>query len=132
MTKILIVEDDRATTGLLKTVFELEGFKTLVCPDANRVVETVRTDQPDVVFMDLHLAETESLSILQEIKQDQDLKSIPVVMTSGLDRSDECIEAGATSFLLKPFRPANLVAEIRGILDKGTKDAQHASENLQR
>jgi two-component system response regulator MtrA len=116
VTKILIVEDDRATTGLLKTVFELEGFKTLVCPEANRVVETVRKDQPDVIFMDLHLAETQSLSILREIKHDQDLKSIPVVMTSGLDRSDECKEAGADGFLLKPFRPANLVAEIRGLL----------------
>lgn len=129
MTKILIVEDDRATTGLLKTVFELEGFKTLICPDANRVVETVRTDQPDVIFMDLHLAETQSLPILQEIKQDQDLKSIPVVMTSGLDRGDECTEAGAEGFLLKPFRPANLVAEIRGILDEGPKSAQRTSED---
>lgn len=117
MTKILIVEDDRATTGLLKTVFELEGFKTLVCPDASRVVETVRTDRPDVIFMDLHLAETESLSILREIKQDQELRSIPVVMTSGLDCSQECNEAGAEGFLLKPFRPANLVAEIRAVLE---------------
>ena len=117
MTKILIVEDDRATTGLLKTVFELEGFKTLVCPDATRVVETVRRDRPDVVFMDLHLAEMQSLSILREIKQDQELRSIPVVMTSGLDRSQECKEAGAEGFLLKPFRPANLVAEIRAVLE---------------
>lgn len=119
MTKILIVEDDRATSGLLKTVFELEGFKALVCPDASRVVETVRRDRPDVVFMDLHLAEMQSLSILREIKQDQELRSIPVVMTSGLDRSQECKEAGAEGFLLKPFRPANLVAEIRAILELG-------------
>jgi DNA-binding response OmpR family regulator len=117
VTKILIVEDDRATTGLLKTVFELEGFKTLVCPDASRVVETVRKDRPDVVFMDLHLAEMQSLSILREIKQDQELRLIPVVMTSGLDRSQECKEAGAEGFLLKPFRPANLVAEIRAVLE---------------
>ena len=117
MTKILIVEDDRATTGLLKTVFELEGFKTLICPDASRVVETVRKDRPDVVFMDLHLAEMESLPILREIKQDQELRSIPVVMTSGLDRSQECQDAGAAGFLLKPFRPANLVAEIRAVLE---------------
>jgi DNA-binding response OmpR family regulator len=117
VTKILIVEDDRATTGLLKTVFELEGFKTLVCPDATRVVETVRKDRPDVVFMDLHLAEMQSLSILREIKQDQELRSTPVVMTSGLDRSQECKEAGAEGFLLKPFRPANLVAEIRAVLE---------------
>ena len=118
MTTILIVEDDRATTGLLKTVFEMEGFKTNVCPQPERVLEVVRHDRPDLIFMDYHLAETESLPILQEIKGDEALRAIPVVMTSGLDRSQECKEAGAESFLIKPFRPANLIAEIRAVLDR--------------
>jgi len=120
VTTVLIVEDDRATTGLLKTVFEMEGYKTSVCPQAEHVLEVVRRDRPDLIFMDYHLAETESLPILQEIKQDEALKEIPVVMTSGLDRSEECKQAGADSFLIKPFRPANLIAEIRAVLDRGT------------
>jgi DNA-binding response OmpR family regulator len=118
LSKILIVEDDRATTGLLKTVFEMEGFKALVCPQANRVVETVRRDRPDVVFMDYHLAESESLPVLRELKADAELRSIPVVMTSGLDRSKECAEAGAAGFLIKPFRPSNLLERIRAVLNE--------------
>ncbi len=118
MTKILIVEDDRSTTGLLKTVFQMEGFKTSVCPDPTRVLQVVREEQPDVVLMDFHLAETQSLPILREIKQDPNLKGIPVVMTSGLDRSLECKQAGAASFILKPFRPAALVSEVRAVLDE--------------
>lgn len=120
MTKILVVDDDRATTGLLKTVFEMEGFRTILCPDPKRVVDVVRRDRPDLVFMDFYLAETESLPILREIKGDKELKGTPVVMTSGLDRSQECKQAGADSFVLKPFRPAKLVAEIRAVLDKST------------
>jgi DNA-binding response OmpR family regulator len=116
VTTILIVEDDRATTGLLKTVFEMEGFKTIICPQAERVIGTVRQERPDLVFMDYHLAEVESLSILKEIKADSDLKGIPVVMTSGLDRAKECEQAGADGFIGKPFRPANLIAEIRSAL----------------
>lgn len=118
MTKILIVDDDRATTGLLKTVFEMEGFRTLVCPDPERVMDVVRRDKPDLVFMDFHLAETNSLFILREIKQDKALQRIPVIMSSGLDRSEECKQAGADSFLLKPFRPASLMEEVRAVLDK--------------
>jgi CheY-like chemotaxis protein len=118
VTKILIVDDDRATTGLLKTVFEMEGFRTLVCPDPERVVDVVRRDKPDLVFMDFHLAETDSLAVLEAIKQDQALRAIPVIMSSGLDRSEECKRAGADSFVLKPFRPANLMKEIRTFLDK--------------
>jgi DNA-binding response OmpR family regulator len=118
MTRILIVEDDRATSGLLKTIFEMEGYKTSVCPDPDRVVEVTRRDKPDLIFMDYHLAEQESLSILREIKADEELKGIPVIMTSGLDRSEECREAGAASFLIKPFRPASLMDEIHAVLDE--------------
>jgi DNA-binding response OmpR family regulator len=118
VTKVLIVDDDRATSSLLKTVFEMEGFHAILCPDPEHVLSTVRRDKPDLVFMDYHLAEIESLPILEEIKGDEILKRTPVVMTSGLDRSEECEQAGADSFVLKPFRPAELMAEIRAVLDK--------------
>ncbi len=124
MIKILVVEDDRATTGLLKTVFEMEGFKATVCADPECVVEVVRQDRPDVIFMDYHLAETDSLMLLREIKSDEGLRSIPVVMTSGLDRSRECKQAGADSFLIKPFRPSNLIAEIRTVLERSSDTQQ--------
>jgi DNA-binding response OmpR family regulator len=116
VTKILIVDDDRATSGLLKTVFEMEGFKTVACPDAERVIAVIQRDKPDLVFMDYHLASTESLSILQELKADKKLKHIPVIMTSGLDRGEECLQAGAALFVLKPFRPTNLMVGIRAVL----------------
>jgi DNA-binding response OmpR family regulator len=119
VTKILIVDDDRATTGLLKTIFEMEGFRTVICPDPERVMDAVRRDKPDLVFMDFYLAETESLPILREIKESEAFKGIVVVMTSGLDHSEECEQAGADSFVLKPFRPAGLMEEIRAILNKG-------------
>ncbi len=118
MTKILIVEDDRATSGLLKTVFEMEGFKTSVCPNPARVIETAQREKPDVILMDYHLAETNSLPLLRQLKADHNLSSIPVVMTSGLDRSEECKQAGAARFILKPFRPAELMTEIRAVLPK--------------
>jgi DNA-binding response OmpR family regulator len=120
VTRILIVEDDRATSGLLKTIFEMEGYRTSACPDPDCVVEVARRDKPALIFMDYHLAEQESLSILREIKEDKELKEIPVIMTSGLDRSEECQQAGADSFLIKPFRPASLMAEVKSVLAKSS------------
>jgi CheY-like chemotaxis protein len=76
----------------------------------------VKRDKPDLIFMDYHLASTDSISILKELKADKKLKHIPVIMTSGLDRSEECIKAGAALFVLKPFRPTNLMGDIRSIL----------------
>jgi DNA-binding response OmpR family regulator len=118
LARILIVEDDRATTGLLKTIFEMEGFKTSTCPEPDRVLDVARRDRPDLIFMDYHLAETESLPVLRQIRADSELKAIPVVMTSGLDRAEESREAGADRFVIKPYRPATLLAEIRSVLDR--------------
>ena len=116
MTRILIVEDDRATSGLLKTVFEMEGFKVTTCPAADRVLEVVRQVKPDLILMDYYLADMESLPVFKEIKADEELATIAVVMTSGLDRSEQCKQSGADSFLLKPFRPSGLLAEVRTLL----------------
>lgn len=116
MTTILVVEDDRATSGLLKTIFEMEGMQVLVCPDPDQVMGVARQERPDLIFMDYHLAEIESLLLLEEMKQDDVLKETPVLMTSGLDRSQECEKAGAAGFVLKPFRPASLVAVIQDVL----------------
>jgi DNA-binding response OmpR family regulator len=123
MAKILIVDDDRATTGLLKTVFEMQRFKVVACPDPKRVIQVMHKEKPDLIFLDFHLAETVSLPVLREIKADPVLKHTAVIMTSGLDRSAECLEAGADRFVIKPFRPMALIDEIKALLEQADVQA---------
>jgi DNA-binding response OmpR family regulator len=52
VAKILIVDDDRATSTLLRTLFEIEGFVGIVCPKPEDVLNTARREKPDVVLMD--------------------------------------------------------------------------------
>ena len=113
MTKILIVDDDRATSTLLRTLFEIEGFVGVVCPKPDEVLNTARREKPDVVLMDVHLAEFDSILILKEIRADADLRAVPVVMTSGLDVREKCEANGASAFMQKPFKPAELVALVK-------------------
>ncbi len=113
MPKILIVDDDRATATLLRTLFEIEGFTGFVCPKPDEVVSTARREAPDVVLMDVHLAEVDSVAILRQIRADDQLRAVPVVMTSGMDVREKCLSAGASAFMLKPFKPGELVALIK-------------------
>ena len=113
MAKILIVDDDRATSTLLRTLFEIEGFLGVVCPRPDDVLNTVRREKPDVVLMDVHLAEVDSLGILREMRADAELQTVPVVMTSGMDMGEECAANGASGFVQKPFKPAELVALVK-------------------
>ena len=116
MSTILIVEDDKPMARLLQTLLELEGYKALSAPRPETVVDTVRRNQPDLVVMDLHLGQVETLGILETLKTDPALKSIPVIIVSGLDAEDECLQAGAEMFMLKPYSPGVLLANIKQLV----------------
>ena len=106
---ILILDDDKTFTGLLKTVFELEGYQAAVTTRLADLMPVVRQVKPALLVMDVHVGQEDTLGTLRELKSDEMTKTIPVIMASGMDRSDECLNAGADAFILKPFRPTELL-----------------------
>ena len=116
MSTILIVDDDRVFSGLLKTVFELEGHRAVVVNNREEVVPTALYARPALVVMDVHTTHGDTLGVLRELRADEMLKTIPVVMTSGMDRSAECLAAGANVFILKPFRPSELMRRVADLI----------------
>ncbi len=110
---ILIVDDDRATSTLLQTLFQIEGYASIICPRPENVLPTAQDQQPDLILMDFHLGDVESLDVLKDIRADAELEAIPVVMLSGIDRGDQCLKAGANAFVQKPFKPADLLNVIK-------------------
>ena len=114
MNTIIVVDDDQIFCGLLKTVLEFEDYQVIVEPEEAKVREV----RPTLVLMDVHSEGGDTLGILRAIKTDESLKTVPIVMTSGMDRSVECLDAGANAFLLKPFRPDELIALVADILNK--------------
>lgn len=112
MAKIVIVDDDKTFRRLLVTVLEMEGHEPLAVTQPEEVVTTVRQKDPALVLMDVHIGEQDTLRALRDLKSDEMLGHIPVVMTSGSDRGQECLDAGADRFLMKPFRPSEMTATI--------------------
>ncbi len=113
MPKILIVDDDRATSTLLRTLFQIEGYEGVICPRPEEVLQMIEQAQPDLVLMDVHLAEVDAINILAAIRADRLIGQVPVIMTSGMDVEDKCLAAGASAFMLKPFRPSDLMTLIK-------------------
>jgi DNA-binding response OmpR family regulator len=111
--KILIVDDDRATSTLLRTLFQIEGYDGIICPRPDEVLPVARREKPGLILMDVHLADTDAIEILTALKADVALRTVPVVMTSGMDVEDRCMNAGANAFMLKPFKPTELMSIIR-------------------
>jgi len=101
---------------LLRTLLEMEGFEVAEAQDWKSILETIRIERPDVVLMDYFLPDIDSLEVLSRLRAAPDLAGIRIVNSSGMDVSDQCIEAGADAFLLKPYTPEQLIKVIRDII----------------
>lgn len=113
MHKVLLVEDDLTMLTLLSTLLEIEGFQPVKLDNYSDVIEKVRVEQPDLVLLDVHLKEANGFDVLEGLRQDGELKSIPVIMSSGADFSSKCLEKGASDFIMKPYMPDELIAKIK-------------------
>jgi DNA-binding response OmpR family regulator len=114
MPKVLLADDDFNMVSLLNTILKLEGYQVSTLMDqVGDPLENIRRDQPDVLIMDLCLGNCDGLDILSRIRASEDLKNLKVIMVSGLDRGQDCLAAGANTFLLKPYMPEDLFAALR-------------------
>ncbi len=116
--KVMLVDDDRTLANLIKTLLELDGFSPIVVSVGSQVVPEITNQQPDVVVMDVHLHDRHGLDVLRDIRSTYGMESLPVIMASGMDVEDQCMAAGASAFILKPFPPDQLVDVINKQLSK--------------
>lgn len=99
--------------SLLKTLLKMEGFEAVALDADADIVAAVKREKPDVIFMDVHLGEQSGMLVLQSIRKNRDLAHVRVVMTSGLNMREECMNLGANAFLQKPFMPDDLIHVLK-------------------
>jgi DNA-binding response OmpR family regulator len=130
--KILIVEDDPDL--LLGLQYRLSANDYEVIPAGNGMVgiAQMRKHKPDLMLLDLGLPAGDGFSVLERIKINEGMASMPVIVFSGRDRvgnQDRALKAGAISFLQKPIENDTLLAAIRLVLKEEhyTSPAVHGS-----
>jgi DNA-binding response OmpR family regulator len=104
--------------GLLKTLMEMEGNEVVAVTRPEDIVPAAQTEEMALILMDYHLAGGNSMDALRTLKSDAVLKAIPVLVTSGMDREFECKKLGADDFILKPFRPNELLDHINAMITR--------------
>lgn len=116
MSQILLADDDVMMLRLLTTLMELEGNQVKAVTQPEEIIPAIEQSRPDIVLLDYHFGGEDSRETLKLLKSRDDMRDIRVLMVSGMDRQDECMRAGADGFLLKPFRPAELIERIGDLL----------------
>src|ERR1044071_3826230 len=115
-SRVLVVDDDPALAEMLTIVLRGEGFDTAVVGDGTRALPAVRELRPDVVLLDLMLPGMNGIDVCRAIRS---AAGVPIVMlTAKSDTVDIVLglESGADDYVVKPFKPKELVARIRARL----------------
>lgn len=105
----MLAEDDQTMVTLLETLLSMEGYQVVSLEVDDDIFESVRSDRPDVLLMDVHLPNVNGLDVLAQLRAHEETKDQSVVMTSGLNLENECLNSGANNFLLKPYMPDELL-----------------------
>jgi two-component system, OmpR family, response regulator MtrA len=114
--RVLVVDDDPALSEMLGIVLRGEGLEAVFCADGSRALEEFRARKPDVVLLDVMLPGLDGISVAQQIRAES---GTPIVMLTA--RSDTVdvvlgLESGADDYVVKPFKPKELVARVRARL----------------
>ncbi|MDP9445098.1 MAG: MtrAB system response regulator MtrA [Actinomycetota bacterium] len=111
--KVLVVDDDAALAEMLTIVLRGEGFEPVVCRSGDRAMAAVREHRPELVLLDLMLPGKDGIDVCREIRAES---GVPIVMlTAKNDTVDVVVglESGADDYVVKPFKPKELIARIR-------------------
>jgi two-component system response regulator MtrA len=111
--RVLVVDDDASLAEMLTIVLRQEGFDSHMVQRGDEALEAFRAYRPDVVLLDLMLPGTDGIEVCKQIRQES---GVPIVMlTAKGDTVDVVVglESGADDYVVKPFKPKELVARIR-------------------
>jgi adenylate cyclase len=118
---VLVVDDDAVNRKMLTTLLEREGHRVTTAEDGRQALEALRDGAFDVVLLDIVMPEMDGYQVLDQMKDDDRLRLLPVIVITALDELDsavKCIEMGADDYLPKPFDPVLLSARVRAGLTK--------------
>jgi len=116
MPKVMVIEDDPTMLSLLGTLLELEGFTATKMREAENYLAEIEAEKPDLIFLDVNLSGINGLSLLEQIRATESFQGLQVIMSSGMDYQDVCMDKGADGFILKPFMPDELIELTRQLL----------------
>ena len=117
--KVLIVEDNELNMKLFHDLLDAHGYQTLQTRDGIEALEIARTNRPDLILMDIHLPEVSGLEVTKWIKEDDSLRSIPVVaVTAFAMKGDEekIREGGCEAYISKPISVTQFLETVQRFL----------------
>lgn len=129
--QILAIEDEEDILEVIEYNLDREGFNVLTTQEGEEGFQMIKDNHPDLILLDLMLPDRDGLEICREIRDDGEIKNIPVIMVTAKDTESEVVlglGVGADDYVTKPFNPKELVARVKAVLRR-TKVPSNGEES---
>jgi len=120
--RILIVDDDPDIRTYLKTLFEKNGYETQTAEDGEKGLETARAFRPALITLDILMPKESGMRLFQKLKEEADLKDVPVVILTGVSQYRELHENDfpasqlPAAFIEKPIQQERILQTVRELV----------------
>jgi len=122
MPTILIADDNKQIASILEEYVKKEGYTPIIALDGQEALDLFHRYQPDVVLLDVMMPKVDGFEVCREIRKDFDT---PVIMVTARGEDFERImglDIGADDYIIKPFSPGEVMARIRAVLRRITRE----------
>ena len=119
MANILVVDDDKKLTLLVRGFLEKEKYQVAEAYSGRMALDAIKEAKPDLIILDIMMPEMDGIEACKRIKADKDTKMIPVIMLTSMSNVKDKVQglnAGANDYITKPFNPEELIARVKAQL----------------
>ena len=129
MTKILVVDDDKAINELIKINLELQGYEVAQAFNGTEGFAKAKQEEPALIVLDVMMPEVDGYTVAQRIRQADEISDTPIIMLTALSELNDKVNGfniGVDDYLTKPFEIDELIVRVRALL-KRTKQIPKSS-----
>jgi DNA-binding response OmpR family regulator len=122
MGKILVVDDDPATTRLLELILSQEGYEVITVNDAREALPTALVHDPSLVLLDLMMPSMDGVSVCKDLRAELQFAHLPIVFfTSASDIENKVLAfgSGGNDYVVKPIHPQELKLRVKAWVGNG-------------
>ncbi len=119
--KVLLIEDEALLTRMYSKKLESDGYECFIAENGAEGIKLTKEKKPDIILCDIMMPVKDGITTLQELKEDEETKGIPVIMLTNLSDdkyTEQALSIGAISYLVKSqLVPADVVKKVKEVLE---------------
>lgn len=131
--QLLLIDDDPNLILLVKDYLEFRGYEVITAGNGREALEILEKATPDMIICDVMMPEMDGYSLVEHVRKDNRTSWIPVLFLSAKGQSQDRVKGlntGADVYMVKPFEPEELVAQVESSLKQASRLIQHQSKGV--